>query len=208
MTRPVVSDTTERLYQALGPFTEGDEAGGWVLLKLCDVVTAPIADVEYFAADTDTAVGWSVMLDPTLAPERALPWLGQLVGAVVPVGSTEADARAIVRAVPTWARGTPAAIVAAVRLLLTGTKSATLTERYGGSAYAVRLNVYAAEVPDVTALTAAFKAALPAGIVGTVQVLIGWSVAQLETHFSGQTVANVESAYAGQTVADVERTLP
>jgi hypothetical protein len=51
--RPVVSDVAERVYEALGPFTEPDEAHGWALLKFVDALTQATADVDLFASDAD-----------------------------------------------------------------------------------------------------------------------------------------------------------
>ena len=206
MTRPAVTVTAERLYEAMGPFQDGDEANGWPLLHLCDAITQPAAEIEGYAADTDTQVGWQPMLDPALCPTRALPFLAQWVGAVVPVGADEATARAIVTHSPGWARGTPASVIAAARLWLTGGQHVTLNERYGGDAYAVEVVVYTAEVIDLTSLTAAVKAALPAGFALTVTVLTGWTIAQMESETSTHNVAYVESNWA--SVAAFESQLP
>lgn len=204
MARPVVSATAERLYEALGPFQQNDP--GWLLLNLCDAVTRPAAEIESYVADTDTQVGWQPLLDPSLCPARALPWLAQFVGATVPVGADETTARAIVLHSPGWARGTPGSVVAAARLWLTGGQHVTLNERYGGNAYAVEVQVYTAEVVDLTGLTNAVKAALPAGFALTVTELAGWTVAQMESETSGQNVAYVESNWA--SVAAFESQLP
>ena len=206
MARPVVSVTAERLYQAMGPLQQGDEQQGWPLLKFCDTITVPAADVEFFAADTDTQVGWGPLLDPTVCPLKALPFLGQFVGAVVPVGVDEATARAIVTHSPGWARGTPASVAAAARLWLTGGQHVTVNERLGGDAYAVEVVVYTAEVIDLSSLTAAVKAALPAGFALTVTVLTGWTIAQMESETSSNNIAYVESHWA--SIAAFESQLP
>lgn len=206
MTRPVVSATADRLYTSLGPMTQGDDALGWPLLRLCGVLLAAAADVESFAADTDTQVGWQPLLDPDLAPARALPFLGQMVGVQVPIGADEATARAVVKAKGGWGRGTPASIVATARLYLTGAQHVTLTERYGGDPYAVAVTVYSAECPDVPALTAAVRAALPAGLLLTVVVLAGWLVSEMESEESAETVAYLEANWA--TVGAFESQLP
>jgi hypothetical protein len=207
VSRPTVSPVAERVYTALAPFTEQDEAYGWPLLRFCDALTVTAADVETFAADTDTAPGWSVLLDPTVAPARALPYLGQMVGVVVPAAADEATARAMVLARAGWGRGTPFSVLATVRLHLTGSKTASLTER-DGSAYRVTVTVYALEVPDVDAVTAAFNAALPAGIVGTVEVLSGWTFAEAHTRYPTQTFAQVQAIWAGETFARVSQEVP
>ena len=206
MTRPTVTVTAERLYAAMGPFQDGDEANGWPLLHWCDTVTQPAAEIEGYAADTDTQVGWQPMLDPALCPTRGLPFLAQWVGAVVPVGADDATARAIVTHSPGWARGTPASVIAAARLWLTGSQHVVLTERYGGDAYAVMVTVYTREVVDLTSLTAAVKAALPAGFASTINSLTGWTIAEMESETSTRNIAYVESHWA--TVTAFESQLP
>jgi hypothetical protein len=204
MSEPSVSVTAQRLYTALTPFVVGDEDQGWPLLLLCSVIMAAVADVEAFAGETDTQVGWGPLLDPAVCPARALPFLGQMVGAVVPVGSDEATARQIVTHSPGFARGTPASILAAARLWLTGGMTVALDERFGGSAYAIRLTVFASEVIDLDALTAAVKAALPAGFSLTVAVIEGWTIAEMESETT--TIAAVESDWA--TYKDFEQQIP
>ena len=206
MTRPVVSDTAERLYTALGPLPQGDEAQGWPLLRFCGVVTGPVAEVDGLASDTDTQVGWGPLLDVSLAPTKALPWLGQFVGAVVPEGMPDADARTLIEHAPGLKRGTPAAIVAATRLYLSGSGLVTLTERVGGDAYAVDVAVFGAQVTDLPALTAAVQATLPAGMLLTVTVASGWTIADMEARYVAGTVADVEADFA--TIHLFESELP
>lgn len=204
MTRPAVSASAEDLYRALGPIPAGDEGLGWPLLLFCATVIAPVGVVADLASDSESQVGWGPILDPRVCPADALPWLGQLVGAQVPVGAPEVTARAIVSHSPGRARGTPASVLAAARLWLTGAQHATLTERFGGSAYAVRLTVYAAEVVDLVQLTAAVKASLPAGFTLTVTVLAGWTIAEMESETT--TIAAAEAAFA--TINDFETQIP
>lgn len=210
MARPVVSDVAERVYEALGPFTEPDEAHGWALLRFVDALTRATADVDLLASDADDGAGgirpgWSILMDPDLCPAKGLPFLGQLVGVIVPVGSDEATARAIVKAHGGWGRGTPAAITAAGKLTLTGAQHLTLTER-DGSPYRVGVTTYAAETPDTTALEAAVNAALPAGLVATFTLLTGWLVSEMETEESAQTIAYLEANWA--SVGAFETQLP
>ena len=199
MSRPVVSVTAERLYEALGPFQDGDDAVGWPLLLLCDTVTQPAAEIEGYAADTDSQVGWQLMLDPAICPARALPFLAQWVGAVVPVGASEATARAIVTHSPGFARGTPASVVAAAQLWLTSSQHVTLTERYGGNAYAVQVQVYTTEVIDLTQLTAAVRATLPAGFLLTVTSIAGWTIAQMQSEHPTYSWVTIGADWATMT---------
>lgn len=207
MTRPAVTPVAERVYTALTPFAEQDEAYGWPLLRFVDALTTTAADVETFAADTDAAPGWSILLDPATSPARALPFLGQMVGVVVPAGTDAVTARALVNARGGWGRGTPAAIIAAARITLTGGRHVTLTER-DGSPYRVRVTTYTAETPDATALHAAVNAALPAGLVAAFTLLVGWTYGDLEDRYDGQTWADFEADWAGKTWSDLEREVP
>lgn len=208
MARPTVTDTAERLYAALGPMQEGDEAHGWPLLRLCDALTQPLAEVEALAADTDTQAGWGPIFDVDAAPEKALPWLGMLVGARLAPALTVDQQRAVIRSAPGQRRGTVAAIKDAARVWLTGAQQVTVTERVGGDAYAVQVSVYEAQAIDVTQLEASIRAAMPAGLNLTLTVLSGRTVTEFESDFSGQTVTAVETYYSGVTILDVERELP
>jgi hypothetical protein len=190
----------------MGPLTRGDEGQGWPLLRLCEVIAAPVAEVDGLAADTDTQVGWGPLLDPDLCPAKALPWLGQMIGVTVPVGTPEVDARYLVTHSPGWSRGTPPAVLAAARRWLNGDRRAVLTERAGGDAYAVGVTVYAAQVINLTALTSSVRAALPAGLSLTVTVLTGWTIAQMETDLAGHDIAYIESHWA--TLAGFETQIP
>jgi hypothetical protein len=136
-----------------------------------------------------------------------LPFLGQMVGVVVPAGTDAATARALVKARGGWGRGTPAAIGAAARLTLAGGKHVTLTER-DGSPYRVRVTTYTAETPDTAALHASVTAALPAGIVAAFTLLAGWTYGDLEDRYDGQTWADFEADWVGKTWSDLEREVP
>ena len=208
MTRPTVSVTAERLYEALGPMQEHDDEHGWALLHLCDALTVSAAEVEALAADTDTQVGWQPLLDVTTAPLKALPYLAMFVGAVVTPALSEAQARDLIRSAPGQRRGTVEAIKDAARLWLTGSKVVTVTERPGGDAYAFEVTVYAAQAVDVGQLTAAIQAAKPAGLNMTLTVISGRTVAEFEADFPVGTVADVETFYSGLTVHDAEIEVP
>jgi hypothetical protein len=203
--RPTVSDVAELLYVACGPMRDGDEEQGWPLLHLCHAVSLPGAEVDEPAGGD---VGWSTLLDVDTAPAKALRWLGQFVGVAVPATASEALARGMVRARQGWGRGTPAAMVAAAQLWLTGTQQVTLSERSGGDPYAVEVTVYGAEVVDLARLTAAVTAAKPAGILLTLTVLAGRTFAEAETEYTGMTFAEVEAAVAPATFAEEERKVP
>jgi hypothetical protein len=77
----------------------------------------PVRDLTFdVGADGDSGYvpGWGPLLDPTLCPTAALPYLGQFVGVAVPDGADDATARAAIRAESGFSRGTLAAITKAV----------------------------------------------------------------------------------------------
>lgn len=210
MTRPVVSPVAERVYTALGPFTEQDEVQGWPLLRYCHALTLAAADVETFAGDVDNpngsiTPGWVILLDPDTCPTKGLPFLGQMIGVTVPSGADDATARALINAKGGWGRGTPAAIIAAAQAQLTGGRHVTLLER-DGSAYRLKVTTYTAETPSTAALHAAVQAALPAGLVVTYDLLTGWLISEMETEESTQTIAYLEAHWA--TVGAFETQIP
>jgi hypothetical protein len=206
MARPVVSATAERLYEAMGPMQDQDETHGWALLKLCDALTVSAAEVEAFAADTDTQAGWGPLLDVTAAPAKVLPYLAMFVGALITPALSVDQQRDLIRAAPGRRRGTPEAIKDAARLWLSGAKYVSLSERVGGNAYAVEVVVYESEVVDEDQLMASILAATPAGLALTITVSPGWTIAEMETATAANDVAYVEATWP--TVNDFEREHP
>ena len=57
---------------------------------------------------------WGKLLDPDLCPAEALPYLGNYVGVPIPVGTPEAEARALIRAKAGTNRGTEEAVKAKI----------------------------------------------------------------------------------------------
>lgn len=176
MARPVVSETAEALYDALGPWARADgENTQWALLHFCEATAGkmlqPLNDIVMDGDDGEP--GWSIIMDADRAPINWLPWLGQLVGVRMIPGLTEDAMRLRVKSTGGFQRGTPGAIRAAARQFLIGPDgtpdSATvdLIERHG-SAYRLVVSVLEAELaPGATADTihAAILEQKPAGLV-------------------------------------------
>lgn len=219
MVRPTVSVPAERLYASLGPLRDQDSDYGWPLLHLCEAVTAPLAVVDLYAADWDddfyedgfsatyapVQPGWSRLLHVDRAPAGALPYLAQYIGVELPPTIPEAPARALIRDAGGWRRGTVYAIKATAQAWLTDTRAVAVTERYLGSAYKIRVRVKSGELVDLDRLTEAVAAAIPAGILLTIDVVDTWTYDDLETIvYAGDTWADVEAEYGGLTYADFE----
>lgn len=165
MPRPVVSDTTEEIYAGLGPMTNGDEDTDWTLLLFVDSVGRLLHDVELLARDTEDVPGWSSILDPDAAPVVYLPWLAQFVGVSWAATPTEANQRLRIANREGQARGTLAALIAAVQSTLDEPKQVTVDERYLDDAYRLRVVTYTSQTPDSDATLAAILRQKPAGIV-------------------------------------------
>lgn len=207
MTRPTVSDAAERLYAALGAQTVGDD-DQWVLLKLCDALAAPLAQVDTLAADSDAGPGWSALFDLDRCPPEALPYLAQFVGVKPLAGLDDAAQRYRVASTEGWKRGTPAAIIAAAKQWLTGAQTVHLVERLGGDAYRIRVTAYQAQAVDVDQVRVAVTNAVPAGIIADVRVDLGWSYADLKAAYAGKTYADLKADYVGKTYDDLRRVIP
>lgn len=174
MARPDVSPTAEDLYASLAAYTVGDEDQDWHLLKLCEAIatafTEPVAEL---VQEREGRVPWQVLFDPTLCPVEYLPYLAQFVGATLTDSMTEAEKRAAVALPEGWLRGTPAALLAAIKRTLTGAKTVHLDERYTGAAYQLRVRTLATETPSATATEAAILTQKPIGIVLTYAAITG-----------------------------------
>lgn len=162
MDRPAVAPSTERFYEDLGEaLTNPDAEHEWSLLRWVNVVCeAMIEPVDQYVRDRDEYPGWVIALDPDNAPVGALGYLAQFVGVTLEPKLTEAEQREKINAPEGFNRGTPAAIAAAVKRTLTGTKTVLITEREGGNAYRYRVRTYASETPDPAATEAVVRSRL------------------------------------------------
>lgn len=172
----------ERVLAGLGPALR-DQAGP-VLEDLVDALTSELNTIDQLLQPTED--GWAGAFDLDTTPAPA--WLGNTTGTRVPGGLTVDQQRAYVLARPSWRRGTPAAMVAAVRATLTGLQRVTVDER-DGSPWRLTVTVYAAETPDEAATLAAALSQKPVGIVLTLQVAQGASYAHM-TALHGPTYAD------------------
>lgn len=103
-----------RLIAKLAPWATDD------LARYADAIGVMFEQVLELAEETGTdgqagyVPSWGKLLDPTLCPAKLLPYLGQFVGVTIPVGSSPAEARALVKAESGLARGTPASLKSAI----------------------------------------------------------------------------------------------
>jgi hypothetical protein len=169
----------DRLYAALEPYARDDANNNYALLTFLGGLAQMYEPIRVLADDGDNGeVGWSVILDLLRCPTSGLPWLGQLVGAIVDPTLSDADQRAQIQHVSGWARGSLAAIKAAPAPYLTGTKTVIIRERDSGvaptdPAYGLTILTYTAETPDPTAVLNAILAQKPAGIILNYSTIAG-----------------------------------
>jgi hypothetical protein len=169
MARPAASPFAEDLYEACGAWAYDDENQDWALLHLCIAIARQfdLGD-QIIRPPFDDRGPWETLLDVDRTPAVFLPWLAQMVG-VDPrglVGLDEATQRTFIRETAGWRRGTPAAMIGAAQVYLTGAKTVRLIER-DESAYRLTVITRTSETPDAAAVERALRSQKPAGIVLT-----------------------------------------
>lgn len=193
MARPVVTEVTEDLYEALGPLTAGDEERDWPLLRfldaLCATTVEPIAELF---SDRDQP-GWQIVFDPENAPASVLPYLAQFVGVQLLPSDSEERQREKITMPEQFKRGTPAAMLAAVEATLTGGRTVLMDEFFGGSAYALRIRTLASETPDEAVTEAAARSQKPIGITLDYSAVTGQDWNDVDTDHADW--AAVEAAF-------------
>lgn len=167
-----VDDVTQRLWDRLEPLAKPDAALGYPLLAYIDalgLMMQPAADLIEDGPNGEP--GWSIILDINRVPDEGLPYLGQFLGMHFYAGTTPDTMRQMIRDHVAWQRGTPASILAAVRLFLTGTKTVQMTER-DTSAYHFNVTIWAAEAPADTSTIIRYvnQFSKPAGLQWTLTV--------------------------------------
>jgi hypothetical protein len=189
----------EDLYNRLGPWRRADLRNpSRPLLVLCEALMASLQPVEDVIRDTDDGPGWSVVMDPDRAPVAWLPWLSNFAGLAGfdYSGLTEADFRDLIKGGHVRLRGSRAALEAAPKPYLEGTKTVHFIERHG-DAYHLTISVLASEVVDFEKVRNAVLRQKPTGIVINVNQITGGDYFTLmSTHASYTTIRNVYGTYA------------
>lgn len=201
--RPSVGQAASDLYARLGPLAWADAEHGWALLLYCAAFTAGWEEIESLVRDDPGYPGWGKALDPVVAPEKFLGWLGQFAGVRRPPNFDADDFRALILDRPRFRRGRPGALIEAARPLLTGGRRVSIIER-DGSPYRVTVVTYTAETPDAAAVNAALQAAKPAGLVLTHRVDDGWTIGAAEAFYA--TIGDLEAGHS--SVGQFESNLP
>lgn len=179
MAPPVVHPTTQRIYDRLPEHYRTADADqvdpDYPLLRFLALIGDQLGELEdlvdrvdYLPPDEGGLPGdTSDLVDATTADAAWLPWLAQLVGAVLPPGLSEAAQRDAVQFAPGgWRAATKGAIADAARTALTGTKYVVIRDHYTGDPWKVEVRTRTTETPSVPAVLAAIvdKGAKPAGV--------------------------------------------
>lgn len=189
MPAPAVSTAAEQHYAALEPyFTEADELNSWSLLLFVDALVGTLLEpVRLWVADRDDMPGWAFLLNADESEEKALGWLSQFNGAVLPVGASIDTQRETIKRPANLVRGRKKTILEEVQATLTGSKVVTIKERFGfGEDHAYRLFVrtYTAQTPDEDVTEKVLERATPGGIRIDYEAVAGQSYDQMAEKFT------------------------
>lgn len=169
------------LYEQLTPYAYDDANNYYDLALLVQALGALFQELDDLAlADDQGNPGWAKLFDVDNAPVDVLAWTAQLVGVKLAkdYASDPELARAQIKYHAGFRRGSPEAIVEAVKATLTGTDPfVSLIER-DGSPYHFRVVVNVDNVSDAQVTEAALISQKPAGLTYTLQVS-GWDYAAL-----------------------------
>ena len=102
----------ERLRERTEPLAPDDASYRYAHAYLAGALASVLERVAEIY-DPEEGLPGGPLLDVDRCPDWALPWLAQLVGVAMPPGMDPATARAGIRSVAGWKRGTPAALRAA-----------------------------------------------------------------------------------------------
>lgn len=196
MTRPTDAGSfAEDAYEQLVALQYAEVENDYALLKFLGAMGSMyqlVVDVSEDIPEQDI-IGWMQVLRPDLCPAVGLPWLAQLVGVQLPDGLSEADQRQMIIDAPNQHRGTPAAMISAVKPYLTGQKNVLFHERVS-DAYTLLVTTFANETPNPAQAEQALRLQKPAGIVMTYQVLVGQDWVQLRDNYA--TFQAAKDAYS------------
>jgi Phage tail protein (Tail_P2_I) len=196
MSAPDLTPWGERLRERTEPLAPDDAAHGYVHALLAQALSEALERVAEIY-DPEEGLPGGPLLDVDRCPAWALPWLAQLVGITLPVGVDEATARAIIRDVAGWKRGTVAALRAAAGFHLTGDKTVYFRERDPDSPdppYTLEVVTLADETSDPDAVLAELLRQKPAGIVLKYRTVSGWDYQAL-TNVGPDPYSALDDAY-------------
>lgn len=131
MAEPIYGSTTEEMWERIPEhFHRMDALNDYAMKKYVNGMASRLQIVDDIVdridydnvADGGEPGETSDLVDPNQADARWLPWLGQLFGTYIRGNGQESDRAAVVTAAAGFSAGTPAAIEAAAKDVLVGSK--------------------------------------------------------------------------------------
>lgn len=194
----------EVLYSSLGFHRETDEATGYQLRQLCEVLMTPYQRVYDLVREREGRAAGGTMLDPDNVPAEGLPYLAQYVGARLLPNMDEAQRRDEIKRPSTWRRGETETIELVVKRELTGDAWIRIKPRTPGPGR-IYIRVLEAECPSPDRLEATLlNEAIPAWDVLDFAAISAVTYADIEAGWS--TYAEMEEAF--DTYKDLEHIVP
>lgn len=182
---PTLTDTGQRLYDAVAPLAQQDAENGYALANYCAALAAMLDQVTNLVRDPDAGStgtpGWAKLFDIDNVDPVWLPWLAQFVGVDLTYVSDTTSRRALIKAPVGYQRGTVAAMKQAAKVTLTGTQTVLINERAGSDPWKMTASTYTSETPNPTRTLNALLSMKPAGVILTYTTVTGGTYAQLAT---------------------------
>jgi hypothetical protein len=182
MAEPEMSQWGERLRERTQPLQPDDEQYGWAHAILCETLAQPFLQLAELVDPPDPLAPWAPLFDVNLCPDWALPWLAQLVGARLPTGIDEEEARTYILDVAGHRLGTSASMTAAVRSTLVPahppTPATVWFRERDGSPYRLEVVTLEGETPDPENSLRVLLGFKPGGLVLSFRQVEGWDYQQ------------------------------
>lgn len=195
----------EVLYEALGFHQDTDEATGFQLRQLCEVLMTPLQRVYDLVREREGRATGGTMLDPDNAPAEGLPYLAQYVGAKLLPNMDEQQRRDEIKRPSTWRRGETETIELVVKRELTGTAWIRIKPRTPGPGQ-IYIRVLAEQCPSPDRLEQTLlDEAIPSWCVVDFEAIVGVKYVDLDAGW--ETYGDLDAAFAGKTYDDLDHLL-
>ncbi len=162
----------DELFEGLGPLGTNDADNDDALLYICMAIGIMFEQVFQYVLDTDSAVGWSSIMDLDNCPSEALDWLGMHKGATLVASASDESKRTLISGNAGMDRGSPAAITVAVQVALTDNQQVFIRERFNPDtgledAWHIWIRTLNSETPDPSLVEAILGSGrvIPSGII-------------------------------------------
>lgn len=203
-----LTDSAQRLYNAVAPLMQQDAENGNVGQILCAALATMLDPAAYVARDginTDVngkaLPGHAILFSVDTVDAKWLPWLAQFVGDSAAVSATTdvPTQRTLIKTPANYLRGRPSTIVAKAQTTLTGTKTVLINQRVGANPWAVSVSTFTSETASAAVTAQAIMSVMPAWLVPTINVVTGGDYLTLSASHASYTL--MEAAHT--TYSDI-----